>query len=232
MQADALSHDQALGLATWLLMASQPRVAFVVIMCWAGLLRASEALQLTAETLLRTKTGYLAILGRTKRGLEQKVEIVAPSLVAWVDHYRRRVPQGPGSIAGIKYGKLQYWIKKGMDMLGFPGRWTSHGLRRGAATHLYQQGMQFKDLMIMGRWLSERSAHEYIRRGEVQQERMRADIGHGVWMNVARLAAIGPKAWENLDLAVDKDWVVESRAGLASLKQEVATARALADIEK
>ena len=49
----------------------------------------------------------------------------------------------------------------------------AHSLRRSGASELSRLGVPLPDLLLYGRWLSERSAREYIRRGEVAVLRIR-----------------------------------------------------------
>lgn len=198
-QAAAFPPALALGLATWCLVAGQPGVAASIVLCWGGLLRAGEALTLTRPRLLRSSAGFVVVLGRTKRGMEQKVVINEGDLCRWLDcflEWRESQPAARDLVCEVSYGKLQYWIARGVSALGMPGgRWSSHGLRRGAASELARQGVPFSDILLRGRWLSERSAREYIRKGEVAALRVQSAVPADRWARITRLAACGPHAW-------------------------------------
>jgi len=205
-QAVAFPRDVALAIVTWCLFANQPAVAAVVLLCWSALLRASEALALCFRSFVRIPTGFVVILGRSKRGIEQKIDIQEPSIVLWFEYYLRHcgLKKPSERMMPISYTKLQNWLRKAAAWLGFGHiHWTTHGLRRGAASHLSLMGVSFGDIMLRGRWLGERSAREYIRRGEASLLKAREDTSDAAWALSAKLAAIGPTAWR-YNLALDQ----------------------------
>eukprot|EP00959_Pyramimonas_sp_CCMP1952_P174663 3650271-Pyramimonas_sp.AAC.1 len=59
----------------------------------------------------------------------------------------------------ISHPRLQRWLQKAAGALG-PGavHWTPRGLRRGGAAELLARGIPLADILLFGRWLSERSA--------------------------------------------------------------------------
>ncbi len=188
----------ALGIVNWALLMGQDAVACVVLLCFTGLLRGSEALYLGCESLYRTAEGYTLVLGRTKRGLEQKVVISADSVVVWPDHYvaQRAASGRHGRLCPISYGRLQRWIQLASDSLGFGSvHWTSHSLRRGGATALLQENVPLADIMLYGRWASQRSAQEYLRRGEVSLTALNQHIALESWQRCFRFASLGHSAW-------------------------------------
>ena len=50
--------------------------------------------------------------------------------------------------------------------------------------------------MLLGRWLSERSAGEYIRRGQVALLALRDDIPPQAWEKAHAVAVLGPRVWQ------------------------------------
>ena len=80
----------AFGCVSWLLMESKPWAAAGVLLCFSGLLRASEMLTLLWTNLVRVPHGFVVVLGLTKRGQEQSVLLCDPSVVAWLDSYAKR----------------------------------------------------------------------------------------------------------------------------------------------
>eukprot|EP00959_Pyramimonas_sp_CCMP1952_P440387 9220337-Pyramimonas_sp.AAC.1 len=94
-----------------------------------------------------------------------------------------RFPARAGQrVCPVSCPRLQRWLQKAANALGFGTvHWTSHGLRRGGATELLSRGVPLADIMLFGRWLSERSAREYLRRGEVSLTRLRVDIAKSSW---------------------------------------------------
>ena len=127
------------------LFANPPAVAAAVLLCWSALLRASEALALCFRSFVRIPSGFVIILGRSKRGVEQKINMLEPSIVLWFEHYLRSRSNAPSErVVPISYTKLQYWLRKAASWLGFGHiHWTTHGLRRGAASHMSLMGISF-----------------------------------------------------------------------------------------
>ena len=203
MQALTFPKEVAIALAVWLVLAGQPVVATVVLLCFMGLFRASELLHLTFEHFFMSAKEAVFVLGIAKRGLEQKVVIVNTSVLACISKYVQYMTandlfDSSGRVFPVSYGKLSYWIKKGMLALNVPGHWTSHGLRRGGATELLRLHTPLPDIANFGRWLSERSMREYLRRGEVSLLRLRGDLSRQAWQVVRSLLHLGINCWDEL----------------------------------
>jgi integrase len=210
-QALAVPWQLAFGMISWLVMAGRADVACAMLLCYAGLLRASEALMLRWRSFLRTPDGWVVILGVAKRGLEQKVVITNLSVVLWLDLYSDSTQPGTAGrrdgerVAHVSYAKLQYWLRKAAAALGFGSmHWTSHGLRRGGATELLRQGCSLANIMLFGRWLAERSCREYLRRGDVALLRLEQAIRPEDWKRAEELAAMGPYVWKAAAAAASK----------------------------
>ena len=129
------------------------------------------------------------------------------SFTRWFDEYALRFRGAPHErVAPISYGKLSYWLRKAGTALGYfqlqAGRWSSHGLRRGAASHLYASNVDFSTIMMRGRWLSERSAREYVRRGDVALTRAKAQLSSDVQQRALGLASMGAGAFKVLDVGM------------------------------
>lgn len=120
-----------------------------------------EALALRWCSFLRGASQWTAVLGQTKRGLEQKVIFCEPWVVVWLDGYRepRGEVQPSDKVVPIAYHTLQKRLQQAAAAMGFASvHWTTHSLRRGGATAMLQAGTPLSDIMLRGRWLSERSA--------------------------------------------------------------------------
>ena len=153
------------------LLLNRPQLSLVMLLCFCGLLRVREAPQLQSSDVILLPDKFVLCLGLTKQGMEQKVVLTSPSVVAWVTEYMRRFPLGKQvqDIFAISYPSVLRWVKKlsaifGPNDLGL----TTHSFRRSGASELAAQGMPLADILLYGRWLRERSAREYIRRGEVR----------------------------------------------------------------
>ena len=79
-----------MGTVSFLVLAGQGAVACAVLLCFVGLFRALEALTLRRDCFHRVRGAWIAVLGRTKRGLEQSVRFHDPGVVHWLDIYMAR----------------------------------------------------------------------------------------------------------------------------------------------
>ena len=77
--------------------------------------------------------------------------------------------------------------------------WTSHGLRRGGATHLLLNGWSIENIMQFGRWLSPRSCREYLRKAEALSLSIGEKFPAAAWQTVARMVAYEEVAWKTCD---------------------------------
>lgn len=130
--------------------------------------------------------------------MDQKVFSSAPTIVEWLDCYASLVQDRAAQhrVVPCSYAVLQRRFQRAATFLGFGAiHWTTHSLRRGAATSMLQQRVPLADIMLRGRWLSERSAREYLRRVDVAIMRLRQDIEPLAWRWAGALAALGPMVW-------------------------------------
>ena len=153
-----------------------------LMMCFFGLLRASEALTLRCKDLFDCGDHFVIRLGVAKRGLEQKAVISDRLAVQFLRshldwHGKALSGTSEDLVLDVSYSRLQRWMGKLAGLIGVPGHFTSHGLRRGGATQLYASGTPVATIALLGRWLSERSLREYLRLGELSLLRLaqRAD---------------------------------------------------------
>ena len=196
VQAPAFPPELAYAIVTWLVWAGQPACAAAVVLCFGGLLRASEALTLTWRSLLCMGSSWIVILGRTKRGLEQRVILAEAGIFAWLSAYAQYPHKLDDRVCNCSYSRFQSWLRRAAGALGFGDvHWTSHGLRRGGATALLSAGHPLPNIMLYGRWTTERSCREYLRRGEVAVLRMHASVDEATWQRVHALASVGAAAF-------------------------------------
>lgn len=199
-QAPTFPPELAFAIVTWFITADEPECACAVLLCYTALLRVSEALHLRWQDCYAGPREWAFVLGQTKSGMEQKVVVRHPRVLAWLREYRRRHGGAKDDLlCPVSYARFARQLQVAATALGFGAvRWTSHGLRRGAATQLLREGVPLKDVMLAGRWLSERSCREYLRRGEVCLTRLRADITPAAWARATRLASAGELAWTQI----------------------------------
>ena len=197
-QAPTVPLELAFAAVSYLTMAGKAGLGCAVLLCFAGLLRASEALRLTWADVHFVGSRVVIVLGQTKRGMEEKVILTNSSVVAWMRGFREATYSGKDydRVCPGMYNTLTRWFRAAAAYLGFGAiSWTTHGLRRGGATELLQRHVSLHDIMIMGRWRTERSCREYLRRGEVALLRLRQDLPRSAWERCHQLAAWGPAIW-------------------------------------
>eukprot|EP00971_Amphidinium_carterae_P137572 2726484-Amphidinium_carterae.1 len=198
-QAPALPQVVAFAAANLLVLLDRCAVGACIAVCFAGLLRISEALRLTWQCFHRVAHGWIAVLGVTKRGLEQTVSFTSPGLVQWLDAYAVTCSAISRStkVFNMSYPTVTKWLRRATDYLGF-GRipWTTHSLRRGGATALISQGHSFESVILFGHWASSKTAREYIRRGEVAVLQLRSDVPQDAWAKAQHFTSLGSQVWQ------------------------------------
>ena len=200
-QAPAFPPELAMACVVWLLLAGQPEVATAVLLCFTCLLRASESLRLLWKDVIMSARMLTLCLGETKRGMEQKVQNTNAGVLKWMCRYMStRLFSLEDRVCPVSYTTMARWLQKACDSLGFGSvHWTSHGLRRGGASELLRQGVPLSLFLMASRWLSERSAREYLRKGEVSVLRLRGLIPKASWLKAHKMASLGDTAWDICD---------------------------------
>ena len=124
--------------------------------------------------------------------------LLHPSVLAWMRRfYAHHGQHGAARVVGCSYGTFLRWLRRAAEGLGWGAiQWSSHSLRRGGASELAMTGLPIADLLEFGRWLSMRSAREYIRRGELGLHAARRDVSASARERVYALASIGPTIWD------------------------------------
>ena len=192
----------AFAVANWCLIAGKPGVAAAVLLCFAGLLRVSEALALTARDVHFVDGKLILVLNETKRGVHQKIVLSDPSLLRWFAFYDRhaRTADDMCRYVPISYNVFTRWFRKAALQLGSEIEWSSHSLRRGGATELQRRQVPLPDIMLAGRWASSRSAREYLRKGDVALLRHEANMNTEYRLRLERFAGMAECAWGLVDL--------------------------------
>ena len=65
---------------------------------------------------------------------------------------------------------------------------TSHSFRREGASTLLHMGMPLADIAVHGRWASESSCRDYLKRGEVFMLRFQSSLQPSIWGNILTLS--------------------------------------------
>ena len=134
------------------LLLNRPALAALMVSCYAGLLRVREALALRQQDVVLQATEVILCLGQTKRGLEQKVVMRNPSVVAFFMQYFKRFPVSHGEpVFSISYSSALRWVKRLAFLLGCDDlSLTTHTFRRSGASELARQGLPWRTFCCMG----------------------------------------------------------------------------------
>eukprot|EP00933_Yihiella_yeosuensis_P016070 TRINITY_DN13874_c0_g1_i1.p1 TRINITY_DN13874_c0_g1~~TRINITY_DN13874_c0_g1_i1.p1 ORF type:complete len:200 (-),score=26.82 TRINITY_DN13874_c0_g1_i1:996-1547(-) len=147
----------------------QEGIAAGILLCFWGLLRISEALSLKWRSLVVQLDAVLLLLGRTKRGVDEKVVVDELSVITWLSRLRqRRASENDSSIDDLpvcnaSYSKVRYWMGRMAALLHISDiRLSGHSFRGGGASTLLSKGKAMADIALHGRWSSESSCREYL----------------------------------------------------------------------
>lgn len=151
----------------------RPRLGVATLLAFHCLLRVGELLSLRKNDIadtgdLRFGSDYKGMCLRlrvTKTGKNQFVTITDPS----VQHLLRLVINATLADDGLLFpvGAPTYraLFKRCCALFDLSDSYVPHSLRHGGATRLHLQGMPIEDIMLRGRWISNKSARTYIQAG-------------------------------------------------------------------
>ena len=176
---------------------NRPELAMVICLCFAGLLRVGEVLRLQWKDIVFSAGALTLCLGQTKTGMEQKVTITNGRVFEWMARYATcQRPHGDTFVFPLSYSSVLRWVKKLSTLLaGEELQLTTHSFRRSGASELSRRNVPIADICLFGRWLSDRSAREYIRKGEVAIHRSRVSVAAGFRENWLRWASLISHVW-------------------------------------
>jgi len=199
-QALPLPRLAALSAAVLLVADGRPELGVVVLLCWCGLLRVGEALQLLVQDLHFVDGTLVIFLAQTKRGAAERVVIANPGVVRFVAEYLRRYGGAPTDrLVRASYTTFRRYFIIALRALGIRDNYRSHSLRRGGATALFMAGVPLTTIMIIGRWASETSCRLYIRSGEVIVLRSEEAWTAPARARMVALAQVGPLVFNMVD---------------------------------
>ena len=228
-QAPAAPPELLQAMVVLSLVLGRPQLSMVMLLAYTGLLRIREALSLKAGDLILQGRSVIICLGRAKGGLEQKVILTNPSVVDWVRQFLLRFPPKHPlhGLFSISYSSALRWVRRLAELLGAGQLGLStHSFRRSGASELSRQGMPLSDILLYGRWLSERAAREYVRKGEVAVIRAKQIISGRDWKRVTSWSLLGPQAW-SIYSASYGDKLQEQRLIAVTVKRLLALERVL-----
>ena len=201
-QAPAAPRDVALGIAAFGVCRGFVAEGTALLLCFCGLLRVGEAIALQVQDVRVLSRAVVLVLAVTKRGTEQKVVLHHPGVVEWMRrfaHHRAHQPWARSSASWLhtSYYRVSKLIKRGAAELGFEDLGlSSHSFRRGGATELLRGGIDVSSICLFGRWASESSAREYLRKGEVFLTRCEGRFAPASWSRALQFAALGAASFD------------------------------------
>ncbi|CAE8649119.1 unnamed protein product [Polarella glacialis] len=199
-QAPAAPPELITAMIVAALLLQRPELSLVMMLCFAGLLRVREALSLCYKDVVVGINCVTLCLSATKGGLEQKVVLTNTSTVNWVLSYLAKFPgkrNDEARIFSIGYGSALRWVKKLSQLFGVMDvPLSTHSFRRSGASELSRLGVPLADILAYGRWLSERAAREYIRKGDVAIIRARLIFSPELQVILDEWCALASVAWQ------------------------------------
>jgi hypothetical protein len=82
---------------------------------------------------------------------------------------------------------------------------STHSFRRSGASELSRMGMPLQDILLYGRWSTERAALEYIRQGAVAVHRSRQAQQGTLKHRIEKWSAAFVLSWSFLDVLSKTD---------------------------
>lgn len=225
-QAPAAPPELLHAMIVLALVLGRPQLSVAMLLAYCGLLRVREVLSLRVRDVILDGTTLVLCLGRTKRGMEQKVVLTNRSVVLWFSNFVSRCPPSSPSdlLFTISYSSMLRWVKRLAFLLGAESlHLTTHTFRRSGASELSRQGMPLSEILLYGRWLSERAARDYIRKGEVAIWRSKGLLAEKDWDRIQRWGKLATQAWQLYDGV--------TKLGVQSQHMQAVTVSKLASLE-
>ena len=197
-EAPACPAELLFASVVWLHLNERRVVATVCLLCFVGLLRVSECLQLLRRNVVMGADYVVLFLDRTKRGVNEKVVISHPAVVAWLRSYLAwHTGANHERAFSVSYTTVAKWLRRAAAALNFADLDIStHSLRRGGATELLRRGVPFAEIALFGRWQSENSVRLYLRAGEVALTRAAHHHSREEWERLRRIASLHVAVWD------------------------------------
>lgn len=197
-QAPAATPELLTAIFALIILLGRPHIGMAMFLCYVGLLRVREALNLKHADIIDNGSVVVLCLGSTKRGLEQKVVMNNSATIIWLRGYLNRFSSKKNDLAfPISYTSVLKWLRKATDLLGVGHlNLSTHTFRRSGASELSRLGYPMADILLYGRWLSDKAAREYIRKGEVAVLRGRGQISHRSAISIDQWCSLAPKLWD------------------------------------
>ena len=197
-QAAPLPENTAYAFFTLIVGMGRPAAALALLLSFCGLLRISEALNLARDDVVITRGEdnvecVILLLRRTKRGipLGERVVLSNPAVIGIVKSYIKLYGGCGKLFLDSSYSSVRRYLAKAALALGFESTtFRTHSCRRGGASALALRGVAIQDIMFFGRWSSESSCREYIKKGETLLVRMEAKLARHQILRMASLSRL------------------------------------------
>lgn len=189
---------------------ASPSEALALLLGFVGLLRIGEALALRASDVIFSLTddnrqAAVLILRRTKRGapMSERVVLTNSRIVCYLRRFLvTENLKGEDLLCRTSYSRVARALAQGAAVLNISGmELRTHSFRRGGATALAMRGVAFADIMLIGRWASERSCKLYIQRGELLILKYHSTLSTNQSLLINKLATYGEHAFAARSLA-------------------------------
>lgn len=207
-QAPATPPELLRAMIVLALVLGRPQLSVAMLLAFCGLVRVREVLTLKVRDVFLDGATLVLCLGQTTRVMEQKVILKNLSVVMWFSNFISRcLPASPNDLLfTISYSSMLRWAKRLAYLFGGENsRLTTHAFRRSGASELSRQGLPLSEILLYGRWLSERAARDYIRKGEVAVWGSKGLISDQDWTRGERWGQLSSKAWQFYDGVVKLD---------------------------
>ena len=178
VQACPLPADHLWALVSVLLIFRRPDIAWHCFLCFSALLRIGESLTLQVQNFVFDGKTMVIMLPRSKRGFDERIVVCEPNALALAALLLPHVAKDTGVMVPVTYNMFRRHFLHGLAVLGADpagGVWRTHSLRRGGATALVDAGLPYSEIQLYGRWASERSCRDYVRRGASALVRLHAN---------------------------------------------------------
>ena len=178
-QAMPLSRDLCCAMCGELLRCQWSASAACLLLCWDGMLRASEAISLEKrhielpgdERLSATPTVTAGVLVlNSKTGPRQLVMIKDTKAIALLRDRLDNVGScETSSLFPITYSTLLLHVREAARRLSLdPQEFTTHSARHGGAIHRFSSGDSVEQIVVHGRWAALSSLRRYIANGRAR----------------------------------------------------------------
>jgi integrase len=180
-----LTWNLAVAIAVNMVSAGEVRMAIGALLQFECYLRVGEMLNLRREDVAdvgddRLDDGQNLMvlrLRKTKTGSEQDVTVRDAQVAGLLRGLLRLVPPG-AKLFDFTAGQYRTQLHRSCANLGLSDKYVTHSFRHGGATRDMASGLLgIEDVMLRGRWESNKSCRIYIQRGTALRMAMTAPPG-------------------------------------------------------